>query len=160
MTDDGLHGHNIDESFRQRGLADSEVADRQEEDWVSDSVCVASDYVKSRLFILKLLSSPSRMPYVLQQVTRLLGSTGMRPYNVLQNELRRAALERVHSHRSRKAVLPGKDLEHDEPRVVDIDHLTRTQARCWEQLNPLLLVYERGVIMAGIVDFLCLVPMR
>ena len=44
-----------------------------------------------------------------------------------QNELRKAALERAGGG-SRKAVLPPKDpKESSEPRVVDIDHLTRTQ---------------------------------
>ena len=45
----------------------------------------------------------------------------------MQNELRKAALERAGGG-SRKAVLPPKDpKESSEPRVVDIDHLTRTQ---------------------------------
>lgn len=43
----------------------------------------------------------------------------------LQNELRKAALEREGAD-SRKAVLPGKDGDK-EAHVVDIDHLTQTQ---------------------------------
>lgn len=46
--------------------------------------------------------------------------------SILQNELRKAALERSGGEASRKVVLPGKD-EAKDPRVLDVDHLTQTQ---------------------------------
>ena len=45
---------------------------------------------------------------------------------VLQNELRKAALEREGGDASRKVVLPGKG-ESKDARVLDVDHLTQTQ---------------------------------
>ena len=64
----------------------------------------------------------------------------------LQNELRKAALERAGGG-SRKAVLPPKDpKESSEPRVVDIDHLTRTQVMAGHMLYWQILLGLRSCV--------------
>ena len=56
----------------------------------------------------------------------------------VQNELRKAALEREGGDASKKVVLPGKD-DAKDPRVLDVDHLTQTQVPISELKAPIMI---------------------